>query len=197
LLPCLGAGLVIWAGGQNAPALLPLKPLVLLGLISYRLYLWHWPVLVFAGYALLSAPTPAETAGLILLSFALAWATYRFVELPFRRWMDERRVLIFRAGAAVLVLGAGAGATAYLTHGFPGREPVTMAVLRPWDDQGVEHATATIYRVRTCFLLPDQPPTAYSDEKCYGDKPDVLEFGATVFRPTCTPDYPRRQRVIT
>ena len=71
---------------------------MLLGLISYRLYLWHWPVLVFAGYALLSAPTPAETAGLILLSFALAWATYRFVELPFRRWMDERRVLIFRAG---------------------------------------------------------------------------------------------------
>jgi peptidoglycan/LPS O-acetylase OafA/YrhL len=45
-----------------------------IGLISYPLYLWHWPVLVFAGYALRSAPTPAETAGLILLSFALAWA---------------------------------------------------------------------------------------------------------------------------
>ena len=98
LLPCLGAGLMIWAGGENAPALLRSKPLVLLGLVSYPLYLWHWPVLVFAGYALLRAPTPAETAGLILLSFALAWATWWFIELPFRRWVDERRRRDFPRG---------------------------------------------------------------------------------------------------
>jgi hypothetical protein len=177
LLPCLGAGLVIWVGRENAPALLRSKPLVILGLVSYPLYLWHWPVLVFAGYALLRNPTPAETAGLILLSFALAWATWRFIELPFRHWLDERRPVIFRVGAAALALGVCAGATAYLTHGLPGREPATMAVLRPWDNQGVEHATNTIYRARTCFLLPDQSPTAYSDETCYGDKPDVLVWG--------------------
>ena len=197
LLPCLGAGLVIWAGGENAPALLRSKPLVLLGLVSYPLYLWHWPVLVFAGYALLRAPTPAETAGLILLSFALACATYWFIELPFRHWLDERRPLIFRVGAAALALGVCAGATAYLTHGFPRREPVTMAVLRPWDDQGAEDATATIYRTGTCFLLPDQSPTAYSEETCYGDKPDVPHLGRQFFSPLVPRDYPRRQRVIS
>src|SRR4051794_2906042 len=77
LLPCLGAALVIWPGGNTAPAILRSKPMVLLGLISYPLYLWHWPVLVFARYALLRDPTPIEMASLVLLSVALAWATWR------------------------------------------------------------------------------------------------------------------------
>ena len=107
LLPCLGAGLVIWAGGENAPALLRSKPLVLLGLVSYPLYLWHWPVLVFAGYALLRAPTPAETAGLILLSFVLACATsvHRTSVQALVGPEASAAIVIFRVGAAVLALG--------------------------------------------------------------------------------------------
>jgi peptidoglycan/LPS O-acetylase OafA/YrhL len=180
LLPGLGAGLIISTGGENAPALLRSKPLVFLGLVSYPLYLWHWPVLVFARYALLRSPTPNEASALVLLSFALAWATWRLVELPFRHWMDKRlqqRIVIFSVAAVVLAFAGAAGAGAYLTHGFPSREPIAMAVLRPWDNRGVEQATNTIYRARSCFLLPDQSPAEYQDGTCYGDNPDVLVWG--------------------
>jgi peptidoglycan/LPS O-acetylase OafA/YrhL len=180
LLPGLGAGLVASAGGENAPALLRSKPLVLLGLVSYPLYLWHWPVLVFARYALLRAPTPNETAALVLLSFALAWATWRAVEIPVRRWVDKRlqqRIVIFSVAAVALAFAGAAGAGAYLTHGFPSREPIAMAVLRPWDNHGVEQATNTIYRARSCFLLTDQSPAEYQDGTCYGENPDVLVWG--------------------
>ena len=51
VLPCLGAALVIHAGHSGTTAvgrLLGTKPVVFVGLISYSLYLWHWPLLVFA-----------------------------------------------------------------------------------------------------------------------------------------------------
>ena len=48
LLPCLGAALIIWAGEENSVArILRAGPFVFIGLISYSLYLWHWPLIVF------------------------------------------------------------------------------------------------------------------------------------------------------
>ena len=178
LLPCFGAVLVIWPGGATAPAMLRSKQMVFLGLISYPLYLWHWPVLVFARYALLREPTHSETAALVLLSFALACGTWRFIELPVRRWIDGRlrqRLVIFSASAAVLAVGAGAGATAYLTHGLPGREPVTIATLRPWENREPERDI--LYRARSCFLVLDQTTADYQDDLCYGIDPDLLVWG--------------------
>ena len=154
------------------------KQMVLLGLISYPLYLWHWPVLVFARYAVLREPTQFETAALVLLSFALAWGSWRFIELPVRRWIDERprqRLVTFSAGAAVLAVGVCAGATAYLTYGLPGREPITIATLRPWEDR--EAKLNMLYRSRACFLLLDQSSADYQDDLCYGINPDLLVWG--------------------
>ena len=90
LLPTLGAVLVIGAGcatpTQGCGRLLRLRPMQWLGRISYSLYLWHWPLLLMAlwaiapvtGYALLLG------AGAIALSVALAALTLRFVENPLR-----------------------------------------------------------------------------------------------------------------
>ncbi|MFL5237826.1 MAG: acyltransferase family protein, partial [Rhizomicrobium sp.] len=119
LIPCVGTALVIGAGeGAALNRALSLKPIVFVGLISYSLYLWHWPIYVFARAALFRAPTPFETTLLIGMSFALAVLSWRFVEQPFRsrsiRW--PRPVLFRRAGiamaataacAAVLVIGKG------------------------------------------------------------------------------------------
>jgi peptidoglycan/LPS O-acetylase OafA/YrhL len=114
LLPCLGAVMVIWSG-QTQPSsigkLLALPPVVFVGLISYSLYLWHWPLLVFARY--LTPHLLSETArvALLLLSGLLATATWRFIEVPFRKG------LIFPGRIQVWV-GAGAMAGVLLVAGL-------------------------------------------------------------------------------
>ena len=63
LWPCLGAVLIIHAQGSAVNRLLSLRPIVFIGLISYSLYLWHWPVIVFARYQGLSRhPGPDRRA---------------------------------------------------------------------------------------------------------------------------------------
>jgi len=129
LLPCVGAALVIYSGGARTGVnrTLSAKPLVFVGLISYSLYLWHWPLYVFARYILLRAPTVWETAVLIATSFALATLSWRYVERPFRR-------RTFRPGRLALFGGAGAAvaATALCAQlivssaGMPQRLPVDV-----------------------------------------------------------------------
>ena len=87
LLPVFGTALVI-AGGAQAwlnRAVLSSRSFVWLGLISYPLYLWHWPLLSFSH--IVNGNTPSIAVRLILMaaSVALAWATFRFLELPIRR----------------------------------------------------------------------------------------------------------------
>ena len=82
LLPVVGALLIISAGQTSwlNRTLLSSRLLVWFGLISFPLYLWHWPLLSFAH--IVEGETPSRTIrlGVILISIALAWLTYRFVE---------------------------------------------------------------------------------------------------------------------
>jgi len=114
LYPCLGAASLILAGsGGGGWALRPLtwRPMVWVGLISYSLYLWHWPVLAMARY-FLTVIGPIEAAISVSAIFALAWASYRFVELPFRAqhagWKGHWSAVLGRYGVVTLVLAAGA-----------------------------------------------------------------------------------------
>ena len=87
LAPCVGAAALIHAGTDRqtvASRLLGLAPLRFIGLISYSLYLWHWPVIVFG--SLLHQPRGVlDKATLVVISIVLAAASWRFVERPFRR----------------------------------------------------------------------------------------------------------------
>ena len=88
LAPCLGAGLVIHANSAASSRLggmLSFKPIVGIGLISYSLYLWHWPLIVFAKYYLVRSLLPNEIATVVVLSFILAFVSWRWVEQPFRK----------------------------------------------------------------------------------------------------------------
>jgi len=100
LLPVIGTVLIIWfaAPGEPVGDLLRLRPMVWLGLISYSLYLWHYPIFAFAR-TLLWDPGPVMMTGLIGLSGVASIATYRFVETPFR---DRERVSI-KALALILL----------------------------------------------------------------------------------------------
>src|SRR5205085_276263 len=88
-LPVLGAAFVI-AGGcgasrRTAELLLGRAPMQVVGRMSYSLYLWHWPILIFAPLALGHALSTGQVLLAIALAFALSAVTYVAVEQPFRR----------------------------------------------------------------------------------------------------------------
>jgi len=87
VLPPLVGVAVIIASGRNAIVnrMLTARPLVLIGLISYPLYLWHWPLLSYARIAESGTPPTWLLWGAALLAVCLAWITYAFVERPIRR----------------------------------------------------------------------------------------------------------------
>lgn len=122
LLPCLGAALVIAAQGEGiAGRLLSSRPAVALGLISYSLYLWHWPLLSLPQLVLSRPLTPGEATLAVAAAAALAWGSWRWVERPFRRAgaVEARRAIA--VGLATLVVGWGAGALLAKTQGLTGR----------------------------------------------------------------------------
>jgi len=58
--------------------------MVFVGVISYPLYLWHWPILSFARIIESGMPSREIRIAAVALSFVLAWLTYRLVERPIR-----------------------------------------------------------------------------------------------------------------
>ncbi|WPO99701.1 acyltransferase family protein [Pseudomonas sp. HR96] len=125
LLPTLGAVALIWANGGQPTwvgRLLGSRLLVGIGLISYAWYLWHWPLLVFAEYLALDPLTLAQRSALVLVSALLGYASWRWLEGPFRqrRWLAGQRPLLGGALAS-LVLLALVGQLLRSSDGVPGR----------------------------------------------------------------------------
>ncbi len=88
LAPVLGCALLIHATGSRRTgiaAFLSWAPVAFIGLISYSLYLWHWPIFAFANYVLVRELTAVETSLCVLIAFFAAFASWRFIERPFRR----------------------------------------------------------------------------------------------------------------
>jgi peptidoglycan/LPS O-acetylase OafA/YrhL len=112
LLPVIGtAVLIVTAPSWLNRSILATRPMRFIGLVSYSWYLWHWPPLVLARHALGREPKPVEYAVLVLVSFALACASWRFIETPFRRRTAIANVeLLKRYGIALLASLGVAGA---------------------------------------------------------------------------------------
>jgi peptidoglycan/LPS O-acetylase OafA/YrhL len=122
LVPCIATAVLIYTnqGTLNwAGALLAWRPLVSVGLISYSLYLWHWPILAFARIRLNvgEEQLPLSVAARCLLAtFALAYASWRWIESPFRRHTQGiaawRRPVVTAVACTLLVCAACLGITA-------------------------------------------------------------------------------------
>jgi peptidoglycan/LPS O-acetylase OafA/YrhL len=123
LPPCLGAGaLILCARDTWTGKLLSAAPMRAIGLISFSLYLWHWPVLVYARFIYGDILPPVVSAACVLISTAAAAFSWRFIEQPFRKsrpGATSTKPLL--AGLALLVAFSVAGLG--LTSGLPGRLP--------------------------------------------------------------------------
>jgi peptidoglycan/LPS O-acetylase OafA/YrhL len=110
LLPCVGAALFIFGTSNpgrrgSASRIMCSAPIVFVGLISYSLYLWHWPLFAFTAYWSVGELALSTRLTLVLLSGLFAYLSWRFVETPFRRrsCADGRGVLYSYAGAGMVV----------------------------------------------------------------------------------------------
>jgi peptidoglycan/LPS O-acetylase OafA/YrhL len=130
LLPCAGAALVIWANRYRLTSvgqILAAGPVVFLGLISYSLYLWHWPALVFAKYLLIGEPTWAQRILVLAASMIIAVLSWRYIETPFRkRLVLQNRAQILTFACLTPVTLFSAGLAIHAMQGVPARIPVEV-----------------------------------------------------------------------
>lgn len=128
LLPTLGTVLMIAAGAQAwlNRVLLSQRILVWFGLISYPLYLWHWPLLSFARIMESAVPTAEIRIIAVLSSIILAWLTHKWIETPVRVGKHNNRktiVLLF-----LMAMVGGLGYSVFRFDGFVFRYPQAEAI---------------------------------------------------------------------
>ena len=125
LLPCVGAWLLIYAGqagGSCVKTLLSFRPLVFIGVISYSLYLWHWPIIVFSKHLPFVFSSNVEIAIALLGSTTAAFLSFEYIERPFRGSSSPfSRRQIFALGFAASIVTAAFGTAAYRSGGLPQR----------------------------------------------------------------------------
>lgn len=123
LIPTVGTALVILYGRAEVGIgrVLAHPALVGIGLISYSAYLWHQPLFALARHRSPETPPTSIFLGLSLLSLALAYLSWRFVERPFRTPGRFSRAQIFGLSAAGTAVMIGIGAAGMATNGFLGR----------------------------------------------------------------------------
>jgi len=132
LLPCIGTAMYIWASTSDynrvsselplVARLLSLRPIVFIGLISYSLYLWHWPLIAISNYWALEPRTHIYSFAILGVSFLLAVLTWHYVETPFRkRILFGKRSGIFAFGFSSIVIVLAFGVVVISGNGFPSR----------------------------------------------------------------------------
>lgn len=183
LMPVLGSVLLILSGPNSwlNDRVLSSRVLVAIGLISYPLYLWHWPVITFM--RIVGADELSVWKGIIAItaSFILAFATYKFVELPFR----AAKLKVSKAGVLVFLgfIVAASGTLSFYKDGLPGRAAVVdreqyaqyFNNYAPNWEYFKTHNTANTYRYDCDFYDMDShlsgnatsEPRSHIDQSCY------------------------------
>lgn len=166
--PTLGAVLIIAAGPNTwfNRKILANRAAVFVGLISYPLYLWHWPLISLTRYIELSEPSRWVRLTAVAASFALAWITYRFIENPIRHktrpWARQNKKVVV-ALCSTLAFIAVSGITIYVTNGLNLRFPAEVQHLTyyPYKYDG-EYQNGAAFRYKSCFLGQAQQPSEFA-----------------------------------
>lgn len=164
LVPAVGAALVIFSGHQDGAVarLLSSRPFVFVGLISYSLYLWHWPIIVFTRYYFGHDLSMVQAFATVVLSFGISVLSWRWIEQPFRRKQHPVRRQLFGSAGAAMAAAAGFGLFVNALGGVPSRLPTEAA---------------TIYAAKMDYSTSDHPECfdgKFEDIRLAGGCPQLL-----------------------
>lgn len=170
LLPVFGTAAIIVANTKHKTLvydLLSFRAVVFIGLISYSLYLWHWPVLVLGQYLDYQSTGLSLKNGLLLalLIFSFSVLTYRFVETPVRkRQVLKSQKSVYAAALMSLLTTFGIGYAIIEYKGFPERVPegarlyaAAMEDSNPRRDECFTHESINTQDNRPCLLGLEDP----------------------------------------
>jgi peptidoglycan/LPS O-acetylase OafA/YrhL len=176
ILPVAGSALIIAAGTTGSTFVskfLSISAIRMVGRLSYSLYLWHWPIIVFArlrGFAI----DDASMQGVILvLSFAAAYLSWRYIELPFWHGGVFSRANSLRALAGVAVVLIGGGAAVVATGGLPGRLGQSA---HAYETYATYPQRAALYREGACFLPKGAPAEQFDLAACSNIGPGKINL---------------------
>lgn len=163
LFPVMGAALLIYAAqGTITGRILSVRPVVFIGKISYSLYLWHWPIIVFLEYYLLEKLSGITSLAAIIASLIIAALSWRYIEQPFR----EKNVFSSRQVFTWSAVGMGLlfifGISGIIANGLPYRFPQEVVRLAGFADD---------YSPRRAECHRDEKKNIPFDKSCvYGAK---------------------------
>jgi peptidoglycan/LPS O-acetylase OafA/YrhL len=179
-LASVGATLVIASSERGISLVgrwLSLSPIVFIGLISYSLYLWHWPLTVFQRTdALFSADSPGSTKlTLIVLSVGIAYLSWKLVELPFRALARETsKTAAFGAASTAMAAVFTLCGLTLIVGGAPSRFPDRAVEIASY----LAYDSSTQFRTGHCFLLTNrQQFDAATCMKLDSTRPNYLLVG--------------------
>jgi peptidoglycan/LPS O-acetylase OafA/YrhL len=164
LLPELSAYLIISAGPQAwiNRVFLSTRLFLWIGLISYPLYLWHWPLLVFAKQSSAQQPSAQLLMLMVAISVILAWLTYLLIERPIRFGKgDGKRKAIFLS--LLMIATAYLGFNIYKRDGLGFRMPPALQKIAAFSN---DYATNSNYEC----LIPIPETLASVADSCYRKK---------------------------
>lgn len=174
LVPCIGAALVIYAGGARYSGMILRNPVsVWIGKVSYSAYLVHWPIAVYFYLLTYRSPTIAESWALVAAAVALAFPLYFFVEQPFRN--ARARGALSNPAFAVVCLSMTItlmfpASTAFGSGGWMWRVP---------ESRVLPDATTELRRIRSfCGAKNPSVPAKLFSCQVYADRDrDLFLFG--------------------
>ena len=179
-LASIGATLVIASSEGEVSTvgkLLSVRPVVFVGLISYSLYLWHWPLIVFQRTDGLLAGSSGAMTKLTLIagSIAIAWLSWKFVEMPFRlKAKDVSTGTVFGVASAAMTSVAALCGLVLLAGGAPFRFPERVVAIASY----LAYDPSEVFRSGRCYLATNrQQLDVQTCMKLDGKRPNYLLVG--------------------
>ncbi|EIX5057537.1 acyltransferase, partial [Escherichia coli] len=125
LIPCIGAGMAIYAGNAKVSVVTDNKVAIYIGLISYSLYLVHWPVIVFYNYYIATTPDIIDKIAMIIITAIFSLITFYGIEKTFRLHnvkLDKFKIVtVYSCVGSIIAILIFAGKYSYESNGMTWR----------------------------------------------------------------------------